>query len=609
MNARTGKFALPGERAATLGFAAYLGLAYLLILFHFGKDEWFVKDDWNLLLPPATSNLFAPVEQHWSTIPMLIYRAYFHFFGARYFPFLATVSALHLTSVALLRAVMIRAGARTWAATLGAALLVLFGAGFMSIVFAIQITQNLSIVLGLSQMILADHDGRIDGRDWAGLFLGALSLMCSGLAPVLVIGIGVAALARRGLGAAAFHTAPLALLYGAWWNGHRDLQDADLYRLPYSQSHPLLYAWRGISGSMAALGHSAVIAVALWAALLAGSYLALASRGWTLRRSGISMALGLLVCAPLYFAVLGLQRSRLDDSYVLFSHHVYTAVCFVLPALACAADALSRRVQRAAPVLSALALVLIPLNAWGFGKDEIRDPPNRKSTARLTKQLILSVAHSPYRSSAANVDVTRHIAKGYAPGLTLGWLLDQTRLGRIPEPGPLDPWIAAYTELFYGVSDLGYPEDATCSDSLGELELRPNQGDTIAVGSPVLVADLKPDTSGKIGIPFTWPDGSGHVLRIELPGMHLLLKPVGKARTFSLCRNPVVAQPFEKLINQRTAEAIRSDPKAMAALRSAIATSPAAMEALRREMAKDPTVMENLRKAIAPGLQSSPARR
>ena len=64
---------------------------------------------------------------------------------------------------------MRRAGVRPWIATLTAAVFVFFGAGAENILIAFQITFVGSFVFGLAQLLLADHDGPINRRDWLGL--------------------------------------------------------------------------------------------------------------------------------------------------------------------------------------------------------------------------------------------------------------------------------------------------------------------------------------------------------------------------------------------------------------------------------------------------------
>jgi hypothetical protein len=71
-------------------------------------------------------------------------------------------------------------------ATMSAATCVLFGQAEVNILSGVSISQVGSIVFGFSHLILADHDGRIDRRDWLGLASGLGSIMSSGLGPPLV---------------------------------------------------------------------------------------------------------------------------------------------------------------------------------------------------------------------------------------------------------------------------------------------------------------------------------------------------------------------------------------------------------------------------------------
>ena len=57
---------------------------------------------------------------------------------------------------------------RPWLATVAAVVFVFFGAGAENILVAFQITFVGSLVFGLTQLLLADHDGPLDRRDWLG---------------------------------------------------------------------------------------------------------------------------------------------------------------------------------------------------------------------------------------------------------------------------------------------------------------------------------------------------------------------------------------------------------------------------------------------------------
>ena len=84
-----------------------------------------------------------------------------------------------------------------------------------NILWAFQIRFVGALVFGLTQMILADHDGRIEGG--TGSVSGAASaLMMSGQAPSLIFVAGLVCVFHRRLAAALFHTVPLAVVYLAW---------------------------------------------------------------------------------------------------------------------------------------------------------------------------------------------------------------------------------------------------------------------------------------------------------------------------------------------------------------------------------------------------------
>ena len=92
---------------------------------------------------------------------------------------------------------MRRAGVRPWLAAAGATAFLLFGFGYSNIVRAFQVSFDAALLLGLCQLLLADHEGPIDRRDWFGLVCGAIGLMCSGIAITTTFVVGVAALIRR----------------------------------------------------------------------------------------------------------------------------------------------------------------------------------------------------------------------------------------------------------------------------------------------------------------------------------------------------------------------------------------------------------------------------
>lgn len=600
------RYGVTSERAALACFVAYVVAAYPAILFYFGKDEWFFHNDWYFIVGQDLTSVFTPVEQHWSTIPILIYRLFYRSFGANYFPFLATVSALHLGVVSLLRVLMRRAGVGPWLASVTAAELVLFAPGYLSILFAIQITQNLSLVFGLGQMILADHDGKLDRRDWLGLGAGVLGLMSSGLTPILVIAVGLSTSIRRGLRAALFHTAPLGAVYVVWFWSTKSLQSADLFRLPYGESRPAAFLVEGIVQAATGFARSPWLALGLAAIAAGGLGLRLRDEGLRARPS-LSMPAAMLACVPIYFGILGLQRSRLGIGYMGWAHHLYNGACFFLPALALGIEAWAKRWKALGGVLTLGLAAFIPLNAWNFRANESRNWFLSTSFIQQNRFQILAIAHSPLATEALHVDRSKLVTDPwYGHEVFLGWAIDEAKAGRLPHPGPVDAAENDFLELFYGLTDLGAPAPGSACDEevTSPLEIRPNPGDTISTGSAVLVFNVRTEHAMSVKFTNAYNPGAGHVLRVELPDLRLKLAPVPGAQSFVYCHGsprPLVAAESVKPSAAALKKAIDQDPAAKEELKKAIQADPAAMEALRKAIQRDPAAMEALRKAMAAG--------
>jgi len=157
-----------------------------------------------------------------------------------------------------------------------AAVLVCFGAGAENILVAFQISFIGSLVFGLTQLLLADHDGPIDRRDWLGLLAGFAGLMCSGAAVAMTVMVGLAIIlrrGRRGWPVALFHTAPLAVAYFLWSRFSPTGQSADVY---HSQSivQVAKFVANGIKAAFGGLERTPALGAVLGIVLIAGLVLA-----------------------------------------------------------------------------------------------------------------------------------------------------------------------------------------------------------------------------------------------------------------------------------------------------------------------------------------------
>ena len=137
---------------------------------------------------------------------MLIYRVLYSTVGLHsYLPYQLLALGTHITIAALLFTIIRRQGVDPWIATAAASLFVMFGRGAGDIVVAFQITFTLALMFGLIQLLLVDHDGPLDRRDWIGLAAGLAALCCSGVgvAMVVLVGVGSAMFGELGFKAAA----------------------------------------------------------------------------------------------------------------------------------------------------------------------------------------------------------------------------------------------------------------------------------------------------------------------------------------------------------------------------------------------------------------------
>jgi hypothetical protein len=523
------------ERWALIVFAVAVGSSGMLVLTWLGSQRWFTNDEWDFLITrhlTDVGDLFRPHNEHWTTLPAVAYRLMWSVVGLdHYWPYQALVVGAHLTVVVLLRMVMRRAGVGPWIATVAAGSLLLFGSGEQDIVWAFQITFVGAFAFGLVHLLLADHDGPFDRRDWLGLAAGAAALMCSGIGITMAVLVGLAVLIRRGWRLALLHTVPLAVLYGTWW----------LIERPPSGSNPLnasqsyiagvmaRFVGRGITSAFEGLGYFTIVGVALAIMLVVGLVLAWRSSGWTgFRVRGAPIAALLVgLVASLLLSAYG--RWPFGAEYAATSRYVYLSAALLLPALAVAADALSRRWRVLTPVVLVLLLVGVPFNIKRFIDEEQHAGPG----FALTEQLVVAIANAP---EADQVPEWVEIDPRPNPGLTIGWLRHLRDSGELPQAAPVDEATANQIPIRLGfVQTFGRPPSGSCSTLSGKLDLRPEKG-TIYGFSGGLIAITPLDDDGQpTAPPIKFAPSHGRRLNVLLSGLHIQIKPGALGVPISLC--------------------------------------------------------------------------
>ena len=309
-------------------------------------------------------------------------------------------------------------------------LFVLFGSGSQDILIAFQITFSGALVLGLVQLLLADHDGPLDRRDALALVAGLGALLCSDVAIVMIAAVGFAALLRRRWRAMALHTLPLAVAYARV--ACRRYGRRPAYRRRISRRSPARFA----PASRLRSARSA------WCRSRAGLLAIMLDRRARAHRLGQAASAAnssvrslrcsrWLVGALGFASMLGSRASGSAPQFAASSRYLHIIAALVLPALAVAADAIVRAVARAR--CRGDRAVLGRHSRQHRARSAATSGP-RPATAEQ-RQVIGAL---PRADSPAPFPVRLHPTPSFAAEVTVGWLLDGARSGRIPAPGRLD---------------------------------------------------------------------------------------------------------------------------------------------------------------------------
>ena len=526
------------RHAPIIVFASYAVAAVFTILFVLGRHRWFFGDEWSFLAERDAGDLgdlFGSHAEHWSTIPVLMYRALWNVFGLRtYLPYQTVVVAMHVTTAFLLRMVMRRAGVRSWTASVVAAGFLLFGPGEENILWAFQMGFVGALMFGLVQLILSDHDGPIGRRDAVGLLAGAAGLMCSGVALPMVAVVGAAALVRRGWKVAAFQVLPLAALYGVWRLATSPGGIDNPYGRNPTVSEISRFVWSGLRGTFVAVGGFGAIGVFLAVVLFVGAWLS-----WNDRRvhSRLVAPAALVGGALLFLVGTSVTRWFVTPTADSQSRYLYILAALLLPALAVAVDAVIRRWRLLTPLVLGVLLVATVKNATDFGS-----PPFNTAYFRDQKQLVLSMARAPAASR-----VPAYVRPN--PWFTIGWLRGAAADGDVPKPGPVTPALARRIEFQLSIAQLDdrfsmaacrtYPRGAVLQPTRGErvgirFGARPADGANFFVQNAVVVTLLAPN--GQPLQTAAFKTDFGRVLEIESGGTRLHIAAADAHQPLVLCR-------------------------------------------------------------------------
>jgi hypothetical protein len=446
--------------AAAASFFAALGvsLAFLAVQ---ARHLWFFGDDWDFLLRRGVTGsprqtLWEPHNEHWSTLPILAYRALYSVFGVRhYLPFAMLVILLHGAITVLLWSLLRRSGVRPWVAAGFGGVIALMAAGAENTLWDFQVGFVGSVFFGLLAIRLQPQGPRLGGRDVAACAAVIAGLMCSGQGLTMLVVVSLYAYLARGLPAAVAPAVSGLSAYGLWYLavGHEGMgAPLDSVRgVPTYVFTGLGHVWEGMTG-LPAIG---LLVVLLAAVSAVRSESRMPREASALAIAGLLGALGL-------YTLVALTRAHFGLGMATTGRYAYIAAVLTAPALALGLQSLiaDRPLGRGGRLLTTALLVLVGLSGvntliqwreWRVGL--VGDDPQRVVGAW---QLVRG--DSPAR-------VLRELpGSHYDTQLDIEGVRQAGREGKLPDLGANRPgMLAAASALFVNLSPngLGLPPPAT----------------------------------------------------------------------------------------------------------------------------------------------------
>lgn len=410
-----------------LGIHVLVLLGGFSVLLSCALGQWFYGDEWDFLghrgLVGAQRSLWAPHNEHWSTGPILIYRALYGSFGVRtYVPYIVVLLLTHIIAAHLLWRLLLHIGVRPAIATALATVFVLLGAGYENLMWAFQIGFVGSVALGLGGVLLVNHDAAWGRRDVAGWLVSVVGLMFSGISVTMVVVAGLAVLLRRGWRQALLTVSVPGAVYLAWLVliGHHDVTKGkrglhDVVQYP-------AFIWSGLRSAVDQTvglpGAGLVVVIGLTLLLLHRR-----RRSAGPAAPAFACALGTLVL----FAMIAIGRTGLGVGQAEVSRYVYLVMALALPAMGLA---LSEVAGSSLVRGGAVSLALILVAGHNVGTLLERSRLERQREQRFRARV---VAATQLVSSPAVILGTQPEPR-VAPDLTVGDLRRMQRERKLPAP-------------------------------------------------------------------------------------------------------------------------------------------------------------------------------
>ncbi len=403
-----------------------------LVLWGLLLNTWFRGDDFEFLAnrvgDSPVKDVWAAHVEHWSTGPILIWRALYAAFGmSSAAPYLAASLFMHVLAGHLLWRLMRRAGLTPWLATGLTASFLVMGAGWENITWAFQVGFLGSFAMGLASVALCLRGTR---RAFVlALALSLLSLAFSGISIAFAIASALTLLLGGRVRRAVVLILATGGVYTSWY-----LLNLDNIRPPAhvrGRAERLAnaggWAWELLGSSYerytTVTGTGAVTAVALvlFLAWRVGEPIDV----WRLdaddpRRLRLTTLVSMTAAALLLVAMFAINRNDISDPDT--SRYLYFVIALSLPLIGAALAHLAATPWAARLVAVFVAYVIVQQGLLLLAEERRLESPQLRADTLGLARLIDEGA--PVVSVALGVDVnTESITKWVREG-ALGRLED-----------------------------------------------------------------------------------------------------------------------------------------------------------------------------------------
>jgi len=332
---------------------------------------------------------------------------------------------------------MLQARITPWIATVVVLPLIVLGAGSQNLLWAFQIGFLGSVALGLGTLLLVNHAGTWERRDWAGVALAVFALLWSGVSVLLIVVCTLVVLLRRGIKpASAFALVP-GVVYIVW---------AVAYPPPTNLAAPSVSAFADLVWSFVATGLSTAADAFVLDAPLLGSVGLLLLAIYLVRTAerATTQVAAVYACAAgagAQYVLSAYGRWELGVGQATETRYGYITIVLLAPAIAMVAD----RLLAGRSTVTRVGLVVVVLLVAASNARLLRDAASVEAARELPiRNSILAAAQIANDPTQKLVPDARPEPQ-YSPDLTVADLRRFGANGELPSlrPSPADQLTAA----------------------------------------------------------------------------------------------------------------------------------------------------------------------